>query len=123
MNSANYVEKRINDKLVIGLPLSDIAWEAALDCVGWAYVFGAWGEACTPKNREKFFKSQGAEHPTIKKACQAINNGKTCDGCKWYYHTLSRHRGPYRAAVGRYRVQDIREGRYADRHRYHHIFR
>lgn len=84
MNSANYVEKRINDKLVIGLPLSDIAWEAALDCVGWAYVFGAWGEACTPKNREKFFKSQGAEHPTIKTACQAINNGKTCDGCKWY---------------------------------------
>ena len=83
MNSAEYVELLIRERMEQGVPLSDIAWEAALACVGWAYVFGAWGEACTPKNREKFFKSQGAEHPTIKTACQNLNKGMSCDGCKW----------------------------------------
>ena len=84
MNSIYDVENVINAKLKLGAPLSDVAWAAALACVGWPYVFGAWGDECTPKNREKFFRSQGAEHPTIKTACQAINNGKTCGGCKWY---------------------------------------
>ncbi len=83
MNSAEYVEILIRERLEQGLPLSDIAWEAALATVGWAYVFGAWGEACIPKNREKFFKSKGAEHPTIKTACQNLNKGMSCDGCKW----------------------------------------
>ena len=26
-------------------------WSAALLCVDWPYVFGAWGEECSPANR------------------------------------------------------------------------
>ena len=64
-----------------GKSLAEIVWETAKACVGWPYVFGAWGELCTPANRRKRYSS---DHPTIKTKCKNYNGTKTCDGCQWF---------------------------------------
>lgn len=64
-----------------GKSKSLIAWETAKACIGWPYVYGAWGEFCTPANRRKRYS---ADHPTIKSKCQNFDGNKTCDGCQWY---------------------------------------
>lgn len=87
MHSADYVANQITKLKNQGIPLTDVAWQTALNCVGWAYVFGSDGQYCTPANRTAYFKSKGADHPTIKTACQVIrdsNPKSSCEGCKWY---------------------------------------
>jgi hypothetical protein len=66
-----------------GNPLQWVAWQLALLCVGWAYVFGARGQYCTPANRRARYSDA---HPTIKTACKNYNGSGTanCKGCKWY---------------------------------------
>ena len=81
MNSAEYVDALIADLKTQGVPLSDVAWKAALACVGWPYVFGAWGEYCTPAERRKRYRS---DHPTIKSKCRNFDGDGTCSGCQWY---------------------------------------
>ena len=81
MNSAEYVDKLIADQIAAGTPLQDVAWYAALSCVGWAYVFGAWGAYCTPSERQKRYRE---DHPTIKSACKNFDGKGTCSGCKWF---------------------------------------
>ena len=58
------------------------AVEIAKSCMGWPYVFGAWGEACTPANRKRRARS---DHPTIISKCQVLNGTKdgACEKCKW----------------------------------------
>ena len=61
-----------------------IAWSIALLCVGWAYVYAALGEYCTPANRKSRYNSHPT-HTTIKTKCQVLTGQKTdCQGCKWY---------------------------------------
>ena len=48
-------------------------------CLGWPYVFGAWGEPCTPSNRKRRARD---DHPTIKSKCPALN-GRSCAACQW----------------------------------------
>ena len=82
MNTAEYVDQLVVTLKNEGIPLSDAAWETALACVDWAYVFGAWGEYCTPKNRKRRARDN---KPTIVSKCQVLNGKKSsCDGCKWY---------------------------------------
>ena len=83
MNSAEFVTKQIAEMKVQGKPLAEIAWQAALLCVGWAYVFGARWQYCTPANRRARYSS---DHPTIKTACKNYNGSGSagCKGCKWY---------------------------------------
>ena len=55
--------------------------EAAISQLGSPYVFGAWGEFCTPANRGR---RQRSDHPTIRSKCQVLNGTKAdCEGCKW----------------------------------------
>ena len=88
MNTAEYVSKLISDQKAAGTDPQAIAWNAALACVGWAYVFGARGQYCDPVNRRNAYASHGTEHPTIKSACRNFNGSdKTvgaCASCKWY---------------------------------------
>lgn len=58
-----------------------IAWEIAQLCTGWAYVFGARGELCTPANRRARYSDS---HPTIKTKCKNFDGSGSCSGCKWY---------------------------------------
>jgi len=81
MNSADYVDQLIKELKAGGMPLQDVAWEAALACEGWPYVFGARGQYCTPANRRARYSDA---HPTIKTKCKNFDGDSTCDGCKWY---------------------------------------
>lgn len=83
MNSAEYVSTQIEKLKASGMVLSEVAWQTALLCVGWAYVFGARGEYCTPANRRSRYSD---EHPTIKTACKNYTGSGSsgCAGCKWY---------------------------------------
>ena len=88
MKSADYVSKLISDLKAKGTDLSDIAWNAALACVGWAYVFGARGEYCDPTNRRSRARD---DHPTIKSKCKNFNGKDSkpagCVGCQWFLGT------------------------------------
>ena len=81
MHSAEQVSKIIATMKAEGVPLSEVAWRTALLCDGWAYVFGARGEYCTPANRRAM---DYEKHPTIKTKCKNFDGGGTCGGCKWY---------------------------------------
>lgn len=81
MNTAEQVKISIEQWKSEGLPLSDVAWRTALACVGWAYVFGARGEECTPANRRRYYRD---DHPTIKSKCKNFEGTGSCSGCKWF---------------------------------------
>ena len=83
MNSAEYVNNLINTLEIQGEDQQLIAWKAALACEGWAYVYGARGQYCTPANRRARYSD---DHQTIKSACKNYNGSSSagCSGCKWY---------------------------------------
>ena len=81
LNSANFVANKIDELKKGGTPLQNVAWLVALLCVGWAYVFGARGEHCTPQNRRARYSDA---HPTIKSKCKNFDGQGTCTGCKWF---------------------------------------
>ena len=85
MNSANQVSKLIAELKSSGIPLSDVAWQTALACVGWPYVFGARGEYCDPPNRRSRAR---ADHPTIESSCRNFHGSDAtpgkCVGCNWF---------------------------------------
>ena len=79
MRTADEVDKLIADYKAEGMSAPEIIARIAPECIGWPYVFGAWGEMCTPANRKKRVRD---DHPTIKSACPALNGG-SCASCKW----------------------------------------
>lgn len=84
MNSADFVAALVEQMKSEGIPLSEKCWRVALACVGWAYVYGAWGAECTPAERRKRL-GYNPDHTTIKTACQVLSGKKgSCDGCKWH---------------------------------------
>ena len=62
-----------------GTPAPEIIRQLAPLCLGWPYVFGSWGEECTPANRKRRVRD---DHPTIRSSCPALN-GSGCSACKW----------------------------------------
>lgn len=90
MNNARQVEDLItNLKQQIaagGIPLSEAAWQTAMACVGWPYVYSAWGAECTPSERRKRYGMR-PDKTTIKSKCQVIRDNNpqpNCTGCQWY---------------------------------------
>ena len=81
MYSAKYVAKRIDELKKSGNPLQWVAWQIALLCVGWAYVFGARGQYCTPANRRA---KNWQKYPSIKSKCKNFDGTGSCSGCKWF---------------------------------------
>lgn len=80
MNTANQVRDLIEKNKADKVPLSEAIWNTALACVGWPYVYGAWGAECTPSERKRRYKP---DHDTYAK-CQVCNGSKSsCSGCKW----------------------------------------
>lgn len=82
MNTAAYVDNLIAQQKAAGTAPQQIAWNAALACVGWSYVYSAWGAECTPAERRKRYK-MCPSHTTIKTKCKAFDNGD-CSGCQWF---------------------------------------
>lgn len=82
MNTANQVESIRQQMEQEGAARPDIIRQVALACIGWPYVFGAWGEECTPAGRKRRVRD---DHPTIRSACQVLSGkASDCSGCKWY---------------------------------------
>lgn len=82
MNTKDQVLQNVQIMKNNGIPLSDAAWQTALDCEGWPYVYGAWGEDCNPDNRKR---RKSDAHPTIVSSCQVLcAKVPTCNGCKWF---------------------------------------
>ena len=79
MRTADEVQKLVDTYKAEGLSSPEIIERIAPECLGWPYVFGAWGEMCTPANRKKRVRD---DHPTIKSSCPALNGG-SCSQCKW----------------------------------------
>lgn len=85
MNTAKQVDKWIAEWKEENFSKPEIVVKTANACIGWAYVFGAMGEYCSPANRRRFYNSKGK--PTIKSKCKNFDgqSGYTgCSGCKWY---------------------------------------
>ena len=81
MNSTDYISTRLEALIQQGKSKPEIVQAIAPETVGWPYVFGAWGEICTPSARKRRAR---ADHPTIVSACQVLSGKKSsCDGCKW----------------------------------------
>lgn len=81
MNSANDVARLLEDLKAAGKTGPEIIHQIAVACLGWPYVFGAWGEMCTPSGRKR--RASDA-HPTIVSKCQVLSGKKSdCAGCKW----------------------------------------
>ena len=81
MNSLEYVTTRLESMIQQGCSKAEIIRGIGPACEGWPYVFGAWGEQCTPAGRRRRVRD---DHPTIVSACQVLNGKKSvCDGCKW----------------------------------------
>ena len=88
MTTAEQISQLVTDLKAQGKPLSGIAWTAAKACLGWAYVFGARGQLCTPSTRRSFYAKKGGKHPTIKSKCRNFDGSDKvigdCAACKWY---------------------------------------
>lgn len=93
MNSEQQVKDLITTLKTQGVPLSQVAWQAACACVGWPYVYGATGEECRPAKRAQYAnKFYLKDHKTIVTKCKALTwdtetqtakiNG-SCNGCQW----------------------------------------
>ena len=84
MNSAKYFYDLVNQMKAEGRPMQETLWTAAKACEGWPYVYGAWGDECTPSERRKRLRYH-PEKTEISKKCQVLNgSSKSCPGCKWY---------------------------------------
>ncbi len=56
----------------------------AREHLGDPYVFGAWGDQCTPSLRKKYAGYNPDYKGKIYKACQVLNDGAgSCEGCKY----------------------------------------
>lgn len=52
--------------------------------LGDPYVFGAWGESCTPSMRKKYARLNQSHADAILRKCPVLSGtAATCDGCKW----------------------------------------
>ena len=82
MNSIGYVSALLASLKEQGAGREEIIRKVGRSCVGWPYVFGAWGEECTPAGRRKRKRD---DHPTIVSACRVLSGkSRTCAGCGWY---------------------------------------
>ena len=82
MNTATKVDQIIQELKQQELSKAVMAVRIANACLGWAYVFGARGENCTPSNRRSYYNSKKKE--TIKSKCKNFDGSGSCSGCKWH---------------------------------------
>lgn len=79
MQTIEQVQAALDGLKAAGTPAPEIIRQLAPLCMGWPYVFGAWGEKCTPSGRKKRARD---DHPTIRSSCPALN-GSDCSACQW----------------------------------------
>lgn len=89
MNNYKQVDAMVEEWKNAGMKKAEMVAKTAEACLGWPYVYGEWGDYCTPAVRRK--RANGIqerlpkEADIIRKGCQVLNGkaGK-CSGCKYY---------------------------------------
>ena len=88
MNNFKQVESLIVQWKASGLSVSEIVCKTAEACLGWPYVWGAYGQKCTPSHRKAYANRSACpsgEAEQIRKKCPVCSGKKSsCDGCKYY---------------------------------------
>ena len=91
MNTAAQVDTQLTSWLQAGLIKPEIVKNLAEACLGWSYVYGAYGQYDTPSLRESYAKKYASSMPDEAKVmiskCQVLrekNPRESCSGCKWY---------------------------------------
>ena len=88
MNNFKQVESLIAQWKASGLSASEIVCKTAEACLGWPYVWGGYGQYCTPVNRKAYAdrsSCSSAEAAQIRKNCRVLSGkSSTCTGCKYY---------------------------------------
>jgi len=81
MFTADEVKTMITDWKASDMDKYELIRSIGKACLGWPYVFGAWGEICTPANRKRRARS---DYPTIISKCQVLSGkSSSCTGCQW----------------------------------------
>jgi cell wall-associated NlpC family hydrolase len=88
MNSAQTVTNKIANWKTEGHSKVELLVLIAEACLGWPYVWGGYGQYCTPANRKSYANRDtcpSGEAEEIRRKCQALNGSKSgCDGCGFY---------------------------------------
>lgn len=88
MNSATFVDNLVAKLKTEGVAKSNAVVQIADACIGWPYVWGGYGQMCTPSQREAYANRDSCpsdESAEIRRLCQVLNGKKSsCTGCKWY---------------------------------------
>ena len=87
MNSYIQVKEMLETWKRQGLKKAEICVKTAEACLGWPYVWGAYGQNCTTSVRETYMKRSAissGDAELIRKRCQVLNGSKSsCTGCKY----------------------------------------
>lgn len=88
MNSAQTVTNKIANWKTEGHSKVELLALIAEACLGWPYVWGGYGQYCTPANRRSYADRSSCpsgEAAEIRKKCQVLNGSKSgCNGCGFY---------------------------------------
>ena len=88
MNNYKQVEELVAKLKTQGLSKSEIIVQTAWACIGWPYVWGGYGQYCSPANRKAYAERSVCpcgEADQIRKKCRVLNGqSETCSGCKYY---------------------------------------
>ena len=84
MNTAKDAEALRNRLKAEGKSRAEIIQAMTACCLGWPYVFGAYGQACTPAQRNKYAGYRQDHAVAIRSACPVLSGKATaCDACDW----------------------------------------
>ena len=88
MNNFKQVENLIAEWKASGLSASEIICKTAEACLGWPYVWGAYGQKCTPSHRRAYAARSACpagEAEQIRKKCPVCSGKQSaCSGCRYY---------------------------------------
>lgn len=84
MNTAKDAEALRNRLKAEGKSRAEIIQALTACCLGWPYVFGAYGQACTPAQRNKYAGYRQDHAAAIRSACPVLSGkAMACDACDW----------------------------------------
>ena len=88
MNNYSQVNELVAFWKSAGMAKNEILRKTAEVCLGWPYVWGGYGQLCSPANRRSYADRSScpsAEAEQIRKMCRALS-GKdaSCAGCRYY---------------------------------------
>ena len=88
MNSAKTVTALMEAWRGEGLSKAELAVRIAETCMGWPYIWGAYGQQCTVSTRKAYSARSvcpSAEAEEILRKCQVCSGRQAdCNGCRWH---------------------------------------